>query len=189
MQAINERLTAVGPQLRRLAAWVCVALLSACGAPSSAPPMATVLAVDLARYGGSWFEVAMLPNRFQAQCVADTQAHYRSVDGDIEVRNRCRQSDGSVSEAVGIAKVVAGSGNAKLRVSFFRPFYGDYWVLALPDDYRWVLVGEPSRKFAWVLSRSPQMSPQDLAQALDRAQALGYDKSAFRQTPQTRALP
>ena len=60
-----------------------------------------------------------------------------------------------MADATGVAKVVAGSGNAKLRVSSFRPFYGDFWVLALPEDYRWVLVGEPSRQYGWVLSRTP----------------------------------
>lgn len=163
--------------------------LSACSASPPVAALPTVAAVDLARYSGDWFEVAMLPNRFQAQCVADTQARYREVAGDVEVVNRCREADGKVSEARGIAKVVDGSGNAKLRVSFFRPFYGHYWVLALSDDYRWVLVGEPKRKYGWVLSRTPVMSPADLAAALSRAQALGYDRAAFQLTPQTRALP
>lgn len=162
--------------------------LAAC---STAPvaPLPTVAAVDLARYTGAWYEVAMLPNFFQSRCVSDTQANYRSRDGDIEVINRCRQADGSLTSAQGVAKVVAGSANAKLRVSFFRPFYGDYWVLALPQDYRWVLVGEPGRQYGWVLSRTPAMAAGDLKEALDRAEALGYRRADFRFTPQTQALP
>lgn len=167
------------------AAW----LLAGCSAAPPALPLPTVAAVDLGRYGGRWYEIAMLPNKFQAQCLADTQANYRSRDGNIEVVNRCRQADGTLSEATGVAKVVADSGNAKLRVSFFRPFYGDYWVLALPDDYRWALVGEPSRKFGWVLARKPQLAAVDLAAALARAEALGYDPTAFKLTPQTQPLP
>ncbi len=177
-----------GRNWRAASAALGLALLSGCSAPPGAA-LPTVAAVDLARYSGVWFEVAMLPNRFQAQCVADTQARYRSVAGAIEVLNRCREADGKVSEAQGIAKVVEGSGNAKLRVSFFRPFYGDYWILALPDDYRWVLVGEPKRQYGWVLSRTPMLSPADLAAALARAEALGYDRAAFKLTPQTRTLP
>ena len=160
-------------------------LLAGCAAP---PPLPTVDRVDLPRYAGRWYEVASLPNRFQAQCVADTQARYRALDGDIEVTNRCRRGDGSVEAVTGVAKVVPGSGDAKLRVSFFRPFYGDYWVLALPDDYRWVLVGEPRRQLGWVLSRTPDIAPADLEAALARAEALGYSRSAFRPTPQTRSL-
>ena len=173
---------------RLLAAAATLAALASCST-SPTTPLPTVANVDLARYAGAWYEVVMLPNTFQAQCAADTQAHYRAQGDDIEVLNRCRKVDGTVVSATGVAKVVAGSGNAKLRVSFFRPFYGDYWVLALPDDYRWVLVDALNRQYGWVLSRTPQMAPADLDAALARAAALGFDRAAFRLTPQTQALP
>jgi apolipoprotein D and lipocalin family protein len=171
----------------RLAGGALLALLAGC---VSAPtlPLPTVASVDLGRYTGAWYEVASLPNRFQKQCVADTQARYRQTGADIEVVNRCRTADGKVEDITGIAKVVPDSGNAKLRVSFFRPFYGDYWVLALGPDYRWVLVGEPTRQFGWVLSRTPALAPADLDTALARAEALGYARTAFKATPQTQAL-
>lgn len=163
------------------------ALLAGCASAPTAP-LPTVPTVDLARYAGAWYEVASLPNRFQKQCVADTQARYRPVGDDIEVRNRCRTADGTVEDITGIAKVVPGSGNAKLRVSFFRPFYGDYWILAFGPDQRWVLVGEPKRQFGWVLSRTPQLPAAELDAALARAEALGYDRRAFKTTPQTQPL-
>ena len=144
--------------------------------------------VDLARYAGAWYEIALLPNRFQKQCVADTQARYR-LDGErVEVLNRCRREDGRVEDIKGHAKVVEGSGNSKLRVTFFWPFYGDYWVLALDPEYRHVLVGAPNRKYAWVLSRTPQLDEATLEALLDRAATLGFDKSAFQRTPQTQPL-
>jgi apolipoprotein D and lipocalin family protein len=151
-------------------------------------PLPTVEAVDLSRYMGDWYEIALLPNRFQSMCMADTQASYR-LDGDVvRVRNRCRKADGGIEEANGIAKVVEGSGNAKLRVSFFRPFYGDYWILALDLNYRWVLIGEPSRTYGWVLSRTPTLGDASLQIALDKAAALGFDRAAFRRTPQNKPL-
>jgi apolipoprotein D and lipocalin family protein len=151
-------------------------------------PLPTVDSVDLARYMGEWYEIALLPNRFQAMCVADTQARYR-LEGDVvRVRNRCRKADGGIEEANGIAKVVEGSRNAKLRVSFFRPFYGDYWILALDPNYRWVLIGEPSRAYGWILSRTPSLDEASLQAALDKAASLGYDPTAFRRTPQLKAL-
>lgn len=160
------------------------------GGCSTAPtaPLPTVASVDLARYAGRWYEVTSLPNRFQARCVADTQAQYRAIGDDIAVTNRCRRADGGVDAVTGVAKVVAGSANAKLRVSFFRPFYGDYWVLALGPDYRWALVGEPGRQYGWVLSRTSQMAPADLEAALSRAETLGYTRAAFKPTPQTQPL-
>ncbi len=170
-----------------LAQILLMALLGSCTSQPSAP-MDTVASVDLARYAGAWYEIALLPNEFQSMCMADTQARYRS-DGDvIRVTNRCRKNDGSLAKVKGIAKIVAGSGNAKLHVSFFRPFYGDYWILAVDPDYKWVLVGEPRRKYGWILSRTPTLDYRSLRLALDKANALGYARAAFRLTPQTQAL-
>lgn len=151
-------------------------------------PLSTVPGVDLARYAGAWYEVARLPNRFQAMCVADTQAHYRLDDDVVRVTNRCRTAEGDIEQATGIAKLVPGSGGAKLRVSFFRPFYGDYWVLALDPGYRWVLVGEPRRRYAWILARQPTLDAATLDGLLNRAAELGFDRAAFRLTPQTQSL-
>lgn len=152
------------------------------------PPLPTVAQVDLARYAGAWYEIALLPNRFQKQCVADTQARYR-LDGErVEVVNRCRTASGEVERTAGHAKTVDGSGNAKLRVTFFWPFYGNYWVLDLDPDYQQVLVGEPSRKYGWILSRTPQMDEARLQALLDKAESLGYQRSAFQRTPQTQPL-
>ncbi|MCV2352979.1 lipocalin family protein [Paucibacter sp. B2R-40] len=171
--------------------FVLAALLACCDSVYAAPEPAalpTVAAVDLQRYAGAWYEIALLPNRFQKQCVADTQARYR-LDGErVEVINRCRTAKGEVDRTAGHAKVVEGSANAKLRVTFFWPFYGNYWVLDLDSDYQHVLIGEPSRKYAWVLSRTPQMDEAVLQKLLDRAGELGFDRAAFQRTPQTQPL-
>jgi len=171
----------------RIAAALLFAGLAACTLGPTVP-LPTVESVDLARYMGEWYEIALLPNRFQSMCAGDTQASYR-LDGDVvRVRNRCRKMDGGIEEVNGIAKVVEGSHNSKLRVSFFRPFYGDYWILALDPDYRWVLVGEASRRYGWVLSRTPTLDNTSLQLALDKAATLGFDREAFRRTPQIEPL-
>ena len=157
-------------------------LLAAC--VPTYPSLPTVGAVDLDRYVGTWYEIARLPNRFQAMCVSDTQATYRPDGNRLSVVNQCRTADGKVEQANGIAKVVAGSQGARLRVSFFRPFYGDYWILDLDPDYRWVLVGEPSRKYAWILARQPRLDDTTREALLNRAAALGFDRRAFIRTPQ-----
>lgn len=164
-----------------------LALLASC---KSEPELAlpTVPSVDTGRYMGNWYEIALLPNRFQAMCVSDTMATY-SLEGEkVKVKNRCRRSDGKVEEANGTAKVVDGSGNAKLRVSFFWPFYGNYWILALDPDYRWVLIGEPSREYGWILARSPHLDDATLAMILDKAESLGYSRTSFKPSRQIKAL-
>ncbi len=172
--------------LRFLPALVTAAGLAACASTQQAP-LPTVAAVDLDRYAGTWYEIARLPNRFQARCVSDTQATYSLAGDNVSVRNRCRIADGSFEQAEGIAKAMAGSGNAKLRVSFFRPFYGDYWILDLDPDYRWVLVGEPGRDYAWILARTPALDAATVDRLLARAESLGFDRRAFVRTTHTGA--
>lgn len=100
-------------------------------------PVRTVETVDLSRYVGDWFEIARFPNRFQRRCIKDVRASYvRRSDGRIEVINRCRVADGTVTEARGIARVVDERTSAKLKVRFapavlsFLPMvWGDYWIL------------------------------------------------------------
>lgn len=148
----------------------------------------TVPRVDLERYTGTWYEVARLPNRFQKQCVGNVTADYAQLaDGRIEVINRCLTDGGVVDEAHGVARVVEGSDNAKLEVSFvslfgWNLFWGDYWILDLGKDYQYAVVGEPKRKYAWILSRTPEL-PVQTRRHIDRllTQA-GYDPGDFVQT-------
>jgi len=171
---------------RHFFALFAAALLAACAAPP--PPLPTVRAVELGRYYGTWYEIARLPNRFQSMCVSDTRATYQPDGKDVAVLNQCRTENGKVEQASGIAKVVEGSHGAKLRVSFFRPFYGDYWILDLDPDYRWVLIGEPGRNYAWVLARQPTLEATTLEALLARAAKLGFDRAAFVRTPHTLTL-
>jgi apolipoprotein D and lipocalin family protein len=151
-----------------------------------------VASVDLQRYAGRWFEIARYPNRFQRQCVGDTTAEYTiRPDGRLTVTNRCRQADGTFTEAVGIARPRDGKpGGATFKVrfapawlSFIPQVWGDYWILALPSDYRYVVVGEPSRNYLWLLSRIPHMSDADYSDAVAAAVANGYEAARLVRTP------
>ncbi|MFP5410980.1 MAG: lipocalin family protein [Gammaproteobacteria bacterium] len=170
---------------RSLALILCTAAFLGAGCAGPRTPLPTVETVDLDRYAGRWYEIAHLPNRFQAKCLSDTRATYTREGERITVLNECRTKDGSLDSARGIARVVEGSGNGKLRVSFFRPFYGNYWILARDPDYRWVLVGEPTRRYAWILARTSRLDPDIRETLFARAAALGFDRSAFRATPHT----
>ena len=147
-------------------------------------PARSVESVDLTRYVGLWYEIANFPMFFQRNCIADTTAHYSMRDdGRIAVRNRCRTKDG-VDEANGVAEIVPASGNARLKVSFFWPFKGDYWVFALDPDYRWAVVGNPNRKYLWLLSRTPVLAKDQLDLALKLAGEQGFKLDELRFTPQ-----
>ena len=147
--------------------------------------MTTVQEVDLQRYVGLWYEIARIPNRFQKNCESGTTAQYAlREDGKITVINRCLKKDGSVDKAEGVAKIVDADTNAKLKVSFvsflgWRPFWGDYWVLGLGEDYEWAIVGSPDRKYGWILSRTPTLSQVTLERIFVILAHNGYDKDLF----------
>lgn len=148
-------------------------------------PLPTVAQVELDRYVGHWHEIAKIPNRFQSQCISDTTATYtRNADGSIEVVNRCRMRGGEFDEARAIARVADAHGNAKLEVSFFsllgwRPVWGNYWVLALGPDYDYAVVGEPGRRFGWILARAPILPDATRARIDQQLRDLGYRPELF----------
>lgn len=150
-------------------------LIPACG--GNHPPLETVDSVDLDRYMGKWYEIARLPNSFQEDCWNST-AEYEIIDSEtVRVINRCEEDStgGPIDEVTGKAWVVEGSNNAKLKVSFFWPFKGDYWILELDDEYRWVAVGTPSREYLWILAREPEMEEEIYQSLLSKLSEKGFD--------------
>lgn len=154
-------------------------------------PLETVSQVDLSRYVGTWHEIARLPNRFQDQCTGNVTAEYQQLDdGNIAVVNRCLDEKGMIDEARGVARVVDKSTNAKLEVSFvslfgWHLFWGDYWILDLGDDYAYVVVGTPNRKYAWILARSTALAPATWERARQVLLRAGYDPTELVMTRQT----
>ncbi len=171
--------------LRSVYVLLAVCLMTACAVKDkSDAPVAAVSNVDLKRYMGTWYEIGSFPMFFQRQCVGNTQANYTvDLDGIVGVHNQCRTKDG-IDSADGIAEVVNASGGAKLRVSFFRPFWADYWILGLDQDYRWAVVGNPARRNLWILSRTKSLSPDQLELALESARRQGFDLTQLHYTPQ-----
>ncbi len=164
------------------------ATISACvGSPGPSGNAAVpqpAKAVDTARYLGRWYEIARYEAPFQRGCEAVTADYSLRDDGKISVVNSCRQDsvDGKLKQSTGRAKIVEGSDGAKLKVSFFGPFYGDYWVLDRADDYSWSIVGEPSGRYLWLLSRNANPDATTRSAIENRARSLGYDLSLLRQT-------
>jgi apolipoprotein D and lipocalin family protein len=148
-------------------------------------PLQVVPQVDVKRYLGSWYEIARYPNRFQKGCV-DSRADYRlRPDGDIRVLNTCRKDnpEGPVKSAEGRAWIVDKNTNAKLKVRFFWPFSGDYWIIDLGENYEYAVVGEPKRKYLWILSRRPAMDPESYQEILERLKEKGYDPGKLMANP------
>ena len=156
-------------------------------------PLRTVSHVDLTRYVGTWYEIASYPQRFQKGCTATAAVYTLRDDGMIEVVNRCNRDslDGRETIARGRARIIDTQTNAKLKVSFFWPFWGDYWIIDLDPGYRYAVVGHPKRKYLWILSRTRAMDPPVYSGILERLTAQGYDISRLQLTlqPQEPAAP
>lgn len=169
-----------------LMAFCLFSFLPAAQALAANKPLDVVPSVDLQRYLGTWYEIATIPHFFQKDCVGVTASYSLRPDGDIDVVNTCHKKtpDGPLKTAKGKAWVVDKATGAKLKVRFFWPFSGDYWIIDLDADYQWAVVGAPDRDYLWILCRTPRMDEALYQELLNKARAKGFDTSRLKRTLQ-----
>ena len=157
-------------------------------------PVTPVASVDLTRYAGRWYEIARYPNWFQKKCAREVTAEYvLGADSRITVINQCRTTSGEMTKAQGVARLATPGGpSSKLKVRFAPAFlsfvgavWGDYWVLGLSSDYSYAVVGDPSREYLWVLSRTPTLDEASWQKVYEVMDANGFDRARLVQTVQT----
>ena len=147
---------------------------------------------DVSRYMGTWYEIAKLPNWFQRKCVQGTQARYKVLGPtQIEVNNKCTTASGEEIQAIGLARPNGSGRPAQLEVRFAPEWtawlpmvWGAYWVLDLDADYQLAAVGDPSRSYLWILSRTPSVSPERYDALLKRLNGMGFDITKLEKTRQ-----
>jgi len=180
-----------------LATLLCLSVLGATSSdaadtPPAAGTLATIPALDINRYMGTWFEIAKYPNWFQRKCTGETRAHYsQQSDGTVQVINRCQTKNQEMIEAMGTARQIGSASSPKLEVRFappwlsFLPFvWGDYWVIDLDDDYQLVAVSEPKQEYLWILSRTAKVDPVRYQSLLTRLQQQGFNLDKLERTVQ-----
>lgn len=169
--------------MRLLLALISVLALAGCSPEVGPNPPQTVASVDLARYQGTWYEIARLPMIYQKDCL-QSEAHYQlQSNGEVAVTNRCRTDKGVWQEAKGSAWPQEEGQTSRLWVRFHNwisrllPWMtrGHYWVLYLDSDYQMSLVGSPDRQFLWLLARTPQLSQEHRERLLKVATEQGYE--------------
>jgi apolipoprotein D and lipocalin family protein len=155
-------------------------------AHTTSTPLRVVPYVDLKRYTGTWYEIARYPHRFQEGCVGSKATYALRGDGQLSVLNECydKTFGGKIRSARGKAWVIDKKTNAKLKVSFFWPFSGDYWIIDLGKNYEYAVVGHPKRKYLWILSRAKVMEGRVYAAILSRLKDKQYDASKLIKTSQ-----
>ena len=173
----------IGKKIAAAAGMLGLSLLVTGYEAAAAEPLTVIARLDVPRYLGTWHEITKYPNWFQKKCVSDTSADYSlQSDGSVKVVNRCKIADGTWAEAIGLAVQTGGPDSPKLEVRFapwwlsFLPMvWGDYWVVDLDENYRLAAVSEPSRKYLWVLSRTPTADAAAYRDLLKRLESKGFD--------------
>jgi apolipoprotein D and lipocalin family protein len=153
---------------------------------SNGQTLKTVPNVDLNKYAGKWYEIASYPQRFQKGCHCTTAEYTLNEKGYVIVENRCNRNsiNGKQSYIKGKAFVDKNSGNSKLKVQFFWPFKGKYWIIDLADDYSYAVVSHPNRKYLWILSRTNKMNDVTYQQIVSRLKEQGFDLTKLQITQQ-----
>jgi apolipoprotein D and lipocalin family protein len=172
--------------IKKILFFVCTILgISSCG--SDYPFLKTVANVDIDRYVGKWYEIASFPQSFQKGCNCTTAEYFKTEEDYVRVVNSCRKDSpqGELKTANGKAFIVEGTNNTKLKVQFFWPFKGDYWIIDLADDYSYAVVGHPNREYLWILSRTPKMDKNIYDGILSRVTAQGFDINKLKITDQS----
>lgn len=148
------------------------------------PALEVVPYVDIKRYTGVWYEIARYPHKFQDDCLGSKATYTLNDDGYITVLNECyKKTNGvEIKFVKGKAWIVDNKSNAKLKVSFFWPFTGDYWIIELGKNYEYAVVGHSERKYLWILSRTKNMDEELYKEILARLREKQYDTSKLIKT-------
>ncbi|MCT4642921.1 MAG: lipocalin family protein [Bacteriovoracaceae bacterium] len=155
-------------------------------------PLPTVENVDIHKYLGTWYEIARFDQKFQKNCTAVTATYTLRKNGSVNVLNKCRKYNinGKLKKAKARAWITDKNTNAKLKVQFFlrfikiNAFAGNYWILALGDNYEYAMIGDPSRKYLWILSREKTLPEDTYNMLTSKAHELGFDITKLQMTPQ-----
>jgi apolipoprotein D and lipocalin family protein len=165
-------------------------LALALAAPAAAQDLVTVEKVDMVRYAGTWYEIARLPNKLQAECAGDVSTLFR-LRGmrTYDIETRCRRADGSEEVDMGIARVQDQATNAKMEWRFLPlalawwPFaWTDYWIVDLAPDYTWAVAAVPTREAMWILARKPELDAATYDRLVAKARAMGFETGKLIRT-------
>lgn len=169
-----------------------IALLFICIACSTTkdPGQTTVESVDLKRFAGNWFEIARYETPLQADCSSAKITIKLLKKNKLDMLHACHDKfTGETVHAQGIAEVENKKTNAKLKVSYMPLFQkwgmfgGSIWIIGLDPEYQHAILGHPTHKHFWILSRTPEVSPEKYEELVAMAKAQGYKPKLIQRVP------
>lgn len=135
--------------------------------------------VDINRYIGKWYAISSLPQFYTWKCKGQT-AEYKIInEQSISVKNTCIKARGK-SAIYGQAVIENAATNAELVVTFNNFFTrlfrvrGDYTIIKLDPDYKYVIIGSQDRKTLWIMSRTPDMPEEIYDEYIAYVDELGF---------------
>ncbi len=149
--------------------------IQSCGGNSTPTGIVPITNFDLTRYLGTWYEIARFDHSFERGLGEVTATYTTNKDGSVKVENSGTNEEGKRETKIGKAKFVGDPKTGHLKVSFFRPFYGSYVIFYLEDNYQMVLVTGDTRKYCWILSRTPNISEEDKKKYIEILKEKGFD--------------
>jgi len=188
MLTVRKVIHRVGEEMNgiiKILMFVSILMIASCmHMKDTVPELQVVPYVDLNRYTGTWYEIARYPHKFQSGCVGSRATYALRDDGKLSVLNECYEESkpGKLRSAKGKAWVVDTKTNAKLKVSFFWPFSGAYWIIDRGSDYEYAVIGHPDRQYLWILSRTQVMDESVYEAILNRLKDQHYDNSRLIRT-------
>jgi apolipoprotein D and lipocalin family protein len=169
-----------------LLALLALFLTTACLSSAPKEKSMTVPRVDLDRFMGPWYVIAILPNFMEKHAVNGIETSSRGEGNKIAIEYRFRKNTPSGKEKIMHPKafVYDTKTNSEWRVQFFWPMKFAYLVIDLAEDYHYTVIGVPNRKFVWIMARTPRLEVSEYQEILGRLAQKGYDTARIRPMPQ-----
>ncbi len=162
-------------------------VLSACAsAPPTIPPVANV---DLQRFMGDWYVIAHIPSLPEREAFNAIESYRVDDEGRILTTFQFRKGsfDAPLKTMEPVGRVVPGTNNAVWDMQFMWPIQAEYVIVDLAPDYSRTIVGRSKRDYVWLMARQPSLPAPELAAAIEKIRALGYDTGKLRMVPQSAA--
>lgn len=152
----------------------------------NAKKLKTVAYVDIPRYMGDWYVIAVIPNIIEKNAVNSIESYSLNEDGTIAVRYTYHKGSPQGKKKLMRPKgrIYDTKTNAEWRMRVFWPFWAKFLIIDLAEDYRYTVIGVPSRKLLWIMSSAPQMADEDYAFILKKLEKQDYDIDRIKKVPQ-----
>lgn len=164
--------------------------LSGCathGSSMKKTPLPLAQNVDIPRFMGDWYVIANIPTFIEKGAHDAVEGYALRPDGRIATTFTFRKGSftGPLKTYHPVGTIHDPVTRAEWRMQFVWPFQAAYLITYLDEDYTETIIGVPSRKYAWIMARTPQIPESRYNDLVRRMADMGYDVSRLQKVPQS----